>query len=120
MQQDPFQQVTAIGAINPDATQFLASSAQPLEEQFGSGRIGERCRRDKDGQQQAQRVYQDVSLASFYLFTCVIATLPRPLGRFDALAIQSPRRRMFMATGTHSHLRTQGVMQSLPGPIVPP
>src|SRR5271157_5189143 len=120
MQQDPFQQVTTIGAIDPDAAQFLARSAQALEEQFGSGSIGERGFRDDHDQQQAQGVYQDVSLAPFHLFACVIATLPRPLGRFDALAIQGSCCRMFMATSTLAHLRPERVMHSVPGAIITP
>src|SRR5205085_1523478 len=60
------------------------------------------------------------ALASLHLFACVIATLPRHLRRFDALAIQGSCRWMFMATGTLTYLRPECVRHSLPGAIIAP
>ncbi len=120
MEQDPVEQVTAIGAIHPDAAQFLAGSPQAFEQAFGSGRIGKCCSGDQHGHQQAERVNQNLPLASFHVFAGIVATFKSSLARFDALAIQSSCRRVFMATGTLSHLSTKRVMQSLPGAIITP
>ena len=40
MQDHPFQKLTTIGPINPNAAQFLAGPSQTLQQQPGSSRIG--------------------------------------------------------------------------------
>ena len=67
MEQDPFQQLTAIGPVDPDEAQFLAGSSQMLEQKLGSGRIGNGCRGDDDHEEQAKRVHQDMTPGLFGL-----------------------------------------------------
>jgi hypothetical protein len=37
MQDDPFEQMTAVGSIDPDTVPFLAGASQALEYQLGTG-----------------------------------------------------------------------------------
>jgi len=40
MQHHPFEQMTAIATIDPDAPELFASPTQALEQKFGSCRVG--------------------------------------------------------------------------------
>ena len=117
---DPSQQMASVGAIDPNAAQFLASAAQLLKQQACSGRVRDRGGGDDHGQQQAQGIDQQMSLASVDLFAAVVAPDARHLGRLDALAIQASRGRVLMTTSATAHLGSDRVMDALPAAILPP
>src|SRR6266566_2712624 len=102
MQKDPFQEVPPISPINPDATQFLTSSPQMLQEELGSCWIGNGGRGDHNGQKQSKRVDEDVAFAPFHPLATVISPHASNLCRFDALAIKCSSRWVLMAMGTLS------------------
>jgi hypothetical protein len=120
MQDHPFQQMTAIGPVNPNAAQFLAGSSQPSQQQPCSGRIRKRRRGDHHRQQQAKRVHQNMTLSSVHLLPGVIASHPRQVRRFDALAIQRSGGWMLMTTCSSTNLGTKCVVEPLPRSIISP
>jgi hypothetical protein len=119
MQDHPFEQMTAIGSIDPDAAQFFPSASQTPQQQLGSGRIGEGRRGDDDGQQQSKGVDQNMPFASFHLLPGVLAAHPRPLRRFDALTIQRSGGGVLMATRTLTNLGPQGLVNPVPRAVIP-
>lgn len=118
MQDYPCEQMTAIGSLDPDATELFAGSPQALEEQPGTCCVGYARRCDNHGHQQTQRVHQDMAFATCDVFARVIATDTRSLGRFHALAVQGTCGRMLVTTDSPTNLGTQRLVNPLPRPII--
>src|SRR5437016_1645440 len=99
--------------------QFLAGSSQELEQQLGSGRIGEGCRSDDHWKPQSERIHQDMAFAPFHTLATLIAPHSGKLSRFDALAIQRASGWLLMATSCPlTDLSMKRVVNSFPGPIL--
>src|SRR5215207_2269990 len=111
---NPAHQLTTVAAVHPDEAQFLAPSAQPLEDQTRAVAFLHRGGADHDQQEQAEGIDQQMPLAPLDLFGCVIPSDAFDLGGLDALAIQTARRRVLVASGSLTHTSAHGVMQTLP------
>ena len=59
-------------------------------------------------------------LSAFDVFACVIPANAGHRSGLDALAIETSSGRMLVASGLSADLRSQGVVQALPGSIVTP
>ena len=117
---DPLDQLSTIGAIDPEQAQLFAGPTEPSEEEPGASRIRHRGGGDEHGHEQPQGIDQEVPFASFDLFPTVVATLPAQFRRLDTLAVETASGGMFVATFLLAHLGTQGVVEALPGTAIAP
>src|SRR5262245_13738022 len=58
--------------------------------------------------------------APFNVFAFVVAALPAQFHGFDALAVDTARRGMFVTSCLLAHLGAYGIMETLPVPAVAP
>ncbi len=114
MRHYPDQQLTSIGAIYPDAAQFLARPAQATKQQTRSCRIGHRGGGDRHCQHQTQSIDQQVPLAPLDLFAAVIAAHACYLRGLDALAVQRPGCGMLVPPCFLPYLCPQPLMNASP------
>src|SRR5690349_6445892 len=117
MEQNPFQQAPARGAIDPDQSQLFTGSRQAFEQESSPFGIGYAGSRHDDHKQQAQGIDQKMAFAAFDLVAGIVATHSRPLRGFDALAVHGSRRGVLMTTSTLANLGAKRVMDTLPGSI---
>src|SRR2546423_4890771 len=118
MENDPFQQVTAIGAIRPDESQLFASSRQALEQLPSSCCIRHARGGHDENQKETHGIDQDMAFAAFDMLARIIAAYSRPLRCFDALAVHCSCCGMFVTTGLVANLSTKRVMNTLPCAII--
>jgi hypothetical protein len=72
-------------------------------------------------EQQALRVYQQVSLSAFDLLATVVAALfSSHAGALDRLAIHDARARLGISVHAHPYTLAQGGVHPLPGAVEPP
>src|SRR5205085_9950634 len=100
---NPTYQLSTVAAINPDQAQLFAPAAQPLEDEACAISFLYRGGSDHDQQQQAEGINQQMALAPFNLFGCVIAPHPFYFGGLDTLRVQTTSRRMFVAACLRTH-----------------
>lgn len=77
-------------------------------------------RRDDNREEQAQGIDQHMAFAARNLLAGVIPTSPWPGSLLDALAIETPRCWMFMATRVSPDLSAHRIMDALPHAIIAP
>ncbi len=118
MQDDPFQQATAIGAIDPDEPQLFTGTRHALEQLSGAFRIRKGGSSHNDDQEEAHGIDQDMALATFDMLACIVAAFTRPLRGLDALAVHRSSRGVLMTTSTLAYLSTKRVMHALPRAII--
>src|SRR5262245_51097599 len=116
----PVHQLPPIGPIDPEQSQLFTGAAQPGEEEPGPRRVRDGGSRDDHGHQEPQRIDQQMPFAPFDIFAFVRAALPSQFRGFDALAVDTARRRVFVPSRLLAHLGADGIMETLPGPAVAP
>ena len=99
----------------------------PQPRQIPAGRLGEHRRggaavvhiggRHHHGDQQPQRVHQDMALAAVDLLAAVLADLLSALGRLDRLAVDGGGAGRWLPTGPDADLLTQRIENPLPGAV---
>jgi hypothetical protein len=116
----PVQQLATVGAIDPDAPQFLAPAAQARKQHPRAKGIRGRSGGYDHRQQQTQGIDQQMTLPALDLFATVVTAHARHCGRLDTLAIQTAGCRMLMPAGLVAHLCAQRVVDTLSGAVIPP
>jgi hypothetical protein len=116
----PIYQLPSIGAINPDAPQFLAGTAQALKEQSSASRIRNRSGSDNNQKQQTQGINQKVTFTPLHIFAGIKTPYSRHLGSLNALRIKTSSRWMFMAAFLLPQLSAQSVVDTLPIAAITP
>src|ERR1035441_5826369 len=120
----PLDQRARVAAIGPDMSDAAAhrlalteEAGQQLSSAIAVLEIGGQHRHQ---QQQANRVHQDVTLASVDLLARVVASLVARLRASDALAVDDPRTGLAISSSRHAHLFAQMSVNSHPKPIALP
>src|ERR1017187_1247078 len=120
----PLDQRARVAAIGPDMSDAAAHRLALTEEagqQLSSAiAVLEIGRQHRHQQQQANRVHQDVPLASVDLLARVVASLVARLRASDALAVDDPRTGLAISSSRHAHLFAQMSVNSHPKPIALP
>src|SRR5215475_1335251 len=117
---DTVHQLPAIASIDPEQTQLFTGTAQPCEEETGPRRVRDGGGRDDDRHQEPQCIDHQMAFAPFDVFAFVIAALPAQFRGFDALTVDTARRRVLVASRLLAHLGAYGIMETLPVPAVAP
>jgi hypothetical protein len=120
MLQDPSDQLATIGAIDPDAPQFLGRAAQAPDQQTRPCCIRERGGRDHHDDNQTHRVDQEMPFAPRDLFARILAAQTWSGTRLQALSVQAASRGVLMASGLATDLGAQPIVDALPSPIIAP
>ena len=111
---DPVHQLSAIRPINPEQPQLFTGAPESCEEETGPRRIGDRSGCDDHGHQEPQGIDHQMAFPPFDVFAFVVAALPSQFRGLDALAVETARRGVLMASGLLAHLGTQRVVETLP------
>ena len=115
-----FHQLPPIGPIDPDQTQLFTGPAESGKEQARPRRVRHRGSRDDDGQEESQRIHQDMPFAAFDIFAFIVAPLAPEFGRLHTLAIEATSGGVFVASCLLAYLSAQGIVEPLPVPAVTP
>src|ERR1039457_781126 len=110
------RQILTLSQIHNSRTDPL-KAGQQLSSAIAVLEIGGQHRHQ---QQQANRVHQDVTLASVDLLARVVASLVARLRASDALAVDDPRTGLAISSSRHAHLFAQMSVNSHPKPIALP
>ena len=117
---DPFDQHASVTLIGPHALEAWQRAISGTE-QFGSAlAIRQRRRAYQHHDQQAQRINQDVPLASLDLLARIEAALLGLLGRFHTLAIDNRSTRLLRAAQSGADAQAQGRVDPFERAIVEP
>ena len=116
----PFHPLPPLGPIDPAQTQLFTGPAEAGQEQARPSRGRHRGGRDHDGQEESQRIHQDMPFTAFDIFAFIVAPLAPEFGRLHTLAIKAARGGVCVAALLLAHLGTQGVVETLPIPAVTP
>ena len=117
---DPVHQLSAIRPINPEQPQLFTGAPESCEEEMGPRRIGDRSGCDDHGQQEPQGIDHQMAFPPFDVFAFVVAALPSQFRGFDALAVETARRGVRMASGLLTPLGAPRVVETLPVSAVTP
>ena len=69
----PVHQLSPIASIDPEQPQLFTGTAEPGEEETGTRRVRDTGRRDEHGQQESQRLNQQMAFAPLDVFAFVVA-----------------------------------------------
>src|SRR5213594_3551143 len=118
----PFNQLAPVRAINPHPAQLLAGAQppQPPQHLLCTCWVRNRGGAHYDCHQQAQRINQQVSLATFDVLATVIPTHSWPLAGLDALAVQTAPTRVLVASEAATQFGSEHIVNTLPGTIIAP
>jgi hypothetical protein len=117
----PADQPTAVGAVGPDPPQARHPPTTLLQQQATTGAILHAGRVDQQSVHQAEGVHQQMALAAFDQLAAIKAALePTPLDRLHGLAVQDCGRWLRIAASGPTDIRSQVVVQLLPGAVVAP
>jgi len=111
---DPVHQRAAIGAINPDQAQLFAGAAAVRAEEPGSCGVGDSGGSDHHGHAPSQSLDQDRPFAACHLLPPLIAPLPAPCRRLDALTGEAARCGVLVTARCLAHPGPQGVRPPWP------
>src|SRR5215470_13653223 len=117
---DPVHQLPAIRPIHPEQPQLFTGATEACAEETGPRRIGDRSGCDDHGHQEPQGIDQQMAFPPFDVFAFVVAALPSQFRGLDALAVETARRGVLMASGLLTHLGAQCVVETLPVSAVTP
>src|SRR5262252_202206 len=101
---DPVHQLPAIRTINPEQPQLFTGAPESCEEETSPSRIGDRSGCDDHGHQEPPGIDHQMALTPFDVFAFVVAALPSQFRSLDALAVETARRGVFMASCLLTHL----------------
>ncbi len=118
---NPSLQRAAIGAVNPDKTQFLAETAASSEQLPCPIAVRQVGSSDQDGQCESQRIDKKMPFPSRDAFTAIVASHTcRCMASLDCLTIDTASRWMLVSSASMTNPHSERVMQPAPGAIVPP
>src|SRR5215475_13600469 len=116
----PCHQLPPIGPSDPEQTQLFTGPAASGQEQARPSRVRHRGGRDDEGQEESQRIHQDMPFAAFDIFAFIVAPLAPECGRLPTLAIEAASGGVFVASCLLAYLGAQGIVEPLPVPTVTP
>src|SRR6516165_4170592 len=117
---DPFHQLAAIGAIDPDQPQLFAGSTKPGTQEPSACGVGDRGGSDDHSHEPPQGSDQQMPFTAFDFFAAIVATLSTQFCGLDTLAVQSPRGGMLVTACLLAPLGAPGVMHPLPVTTITP
>ena len=118
---NPSLQRAAIGAVNPDETQFPAETAASSEQLPCPIAVRQVGSSDQDGQCESQRIDEKMPFPSRDAFAAIVASHTcRCMASLDCLTVDTASRWMLVSPDSMTNPHSERVMQPAPGTIVPP
>ena len=118
---NPSLQRAAIGAVNPDETQFLAETAASSEQLPCPIAVRQVGSSDQDGQCESHRIDEKMPFSSCDAFAPIVAShTGRCMASLDSLTIDTASRWMLVSPDSLTDPHSERVMQPTPATIVPP
>ena len=118
---NPSLQRAALGAVNPDETQFLTETAASSEQLPCPISVRQVSSGDQDGQYESHRIDEKMPFPSCDAFAAIVASHTcRCMASLDCLTIDTASRWMFVSPASMTNPHSERVMQPTPGAIVPP
>ena len=117
---NPSLQRAAIGAVNPDETQFLAETAASSEQLPCPIAVRQVGSSDQDGQCESHRIDEKMPFSSCDAFAPIVAShTGRCMASLDCLTIDTASRWMLVSLDSLTDPHSERVMQPTPATIVP-
>ncbi len=118
---NPSLQRAALGAVNPDETQFLADAAASSEQLPCPVAVRQVSSGDQDGYYESHRIDEKMPFPSCDAFATIVASHTcRCMVGLACLTIDTASRWMLVPPDSLTKPHSERVMQPSPGAIVPP
>ena len=116
---NPSLQRAAIGAVNPDETQFVAETAASSEQLPCPVAVRQVSSGDQDGQYESHRIDEKMPFPSCDAFTTIVASHTcRCMAGLDCLTIDTASCCMLVPPDSLTKPHSECVVQPSPGAIV--